>query len=101
MIIKYLVICFSDGDFYRIGTYDQPNEATDAMKRDVLREMENRGYTETDEEYIGVESGNYGSYNYDVVSIDAISARFKEIDMYWTIMQIDINEESEEKHNDL
>jgi hypothetical protein len=70
---------------------DDPNEATDLMKRDVLHELENKGYSETDEEYIGVESGNYGDDYYDcVVYIDVMSASFKEANMYWSIMQIDI-----------
>lgn len=90
-IIRYLVVCFTNGDFYKIGISDDPNEATDLMKRDVLHEMENRGYTETDEEYIGVKSGNYGEdyYGY-VVYIDATCASFYEANMYWTIMQIDV-----------
>ena len=89
MIHRYLVVCFSDGDFYKIGISDDPNEATDMMKRDVLNEMENRGYTENNEEYISVDSGNYDD---DTVSIDATSASFSEADIYWTIMQIDIEE---------
>ena len=89
-VIRYLVVCFTNGDFYKIGISDDPNEATNMMKRDVLHEMENKGYSETDEEYIGVESGNYGNYDEDVVSIDATCASFKEINMYWNIMQIDI-----------
>lgn len=89
MIHRYLVVCFSDGDFYKIGISDDPNEATDMMKRDVLNEMGNRGYTENDEEYISVDSGNYDD---DTVSIDATSASFSEADIYWTIMQIDIEE---------
>lgn len=89
-VIKYLVICFTNGDFYKIGISDDPNEATDMMKRDVLHEMENRGYIETDEEYIGVDSGNYGNYDSDTVSIDATCASFKEINMYWYVMQLDI-----------
>lgn len=89
-IVKYLVTCFCDGDFYKIGLYDDPNEATEAMRRDLLNEMENRGYTEDDEEYNGVSSGNYGSYDESIVSIDATCASFKDINMYWNIMQIDI-----------
>ena len=90
-IIRYLVVCFTNGDFYKIGMSDDPNEATDLMKRDVLYEMENRGYAETDKEYTGVESGNYGEdYYEDVVYIDVTSASFKEANMYWSIMQIDI-----------
>lgn len=91
-IIRYLVVCFTNGDFYKLGMSDDPNEATGMMKRDVLHEMENRGYTEDDEEYIGVESGNYGDYDSDTVSIDATTASFKEANMYWNIMQIDIEE---------
>ena len=86
-IIRYLVICFSDGDFWRIGMSDDPNEATDMMKSDVLFEMENRGYTEEDDDYIGVESGNYDS---DTAYIDATSARFEDNNMYWDIMQIEV-----------
>ena len=90
-IIRYLVVCFTNGDFYKIGISDDPNEATDIMKRDVLHEMENRGYSETDKEYIGVDSGNYGEdYYEDAVYIDVRSTSFKEANMYWSIMQIDI-----------
>lgn len=86
-IIKYLVLCFSTGNFYKVGISDDPNEATDIMKRDVLNEMENAGYFEDDEEYICVKAGNYDTDN---IYIDVTTAEFSEADMYWTIMQIDI-----------
>ena len=91
-MIKHLVICFSNGNFYKIGLFDDPNEATDAMKRDVLSELDNSGYLESDEEYIGVESGEYES---DIVYIDATSASVDSIEMYWQIMQIDIQEDKQ------